>query len=90
MRHDQDAAVDAATVADDVESALLADLLGRVARRFPWRETRALCQVDVTLTYAARGHALTGRALYVPESGAVMKSTASSPACRKRCCSPLA
>ena len=33
MRHDQDAAVAAATVADDARSALLADLLGRVAGR---------------------------------------------------------
>ena len=40
MRHDQDAAVAAATVADDVRSALLADLLGRVAGCFPRRETR--------------------------------------------------
>ena len=78
MRHDQGAAVDAATVADGARSALLADLLGRVAGCFPRRETRqysgtvggvALCQVAVTLTYAtARGHALIGRALYLPET----------------------
>ena len=43
MRHDQDAAVAAATVADDARSALLADLLGRVAGCFPRRETRQCC-----------------------------------------------
>ena len=43
MRHDQDAAVAAATVADDARSALLADLLGRVAGCFPRRETRQSC-----------------------------------------------
>ena len=42
-RHDQDAAVAAATVADDARSALLADLLGRVAECFPRRETRQCC-----------------------------------------------
>ena len=42
-RHDQDAAVAAATVADDARSALLADLLGRVAGCFPRRETRQCC-----------------------------------------------
>src|SRR6266567_2941210 len=77
VRHNQDAAVAAATVADDARSALLADLLGQVAGCFPRRETRqccgtlggvALCQVAVTLTYATgRGHALIGRALYLPE-----------------------
>jgi hypothetical protein len=40
VRHDQDAAVAAATVADEAMSALLADLLGRVAGCFPRRETR--------------------------------------------------
>ena len=80
MRHDQDAAVAAVTVAEDARSALLADLLGRVAGCFPRRETRqccglgtvggiALCQVAVTLTYTTgRGHALIGRALYLPEA----------------------
>jgi hypothetical protein len=49
----------------------------------------ALCQVAVTLTYATgRGHALIGRALYLPEGCAAMRSTASWPACRRRCCSP--
>ena len=43
MRHNQDAAVAAATVAYDAWSALLADLLGRVARCFPRRETRQSC-----------------------------------------------
>ena len=43
LRHDQDAAVAAATVADDARSALLADLLGRVAGCFPRRETRQSC-----------------------------------------------
>ena len=43
MRHDQDAAVAAATVADDACSALLADLLGRVAGCFPRREIRQSC-----------------------------------------------
>ena len=42
MRHNQDAAA-AATVADDARSALLADLLGRVAGCFPRRETRQCC-----------------------------------------------
>ena len=36
-------AVAAATVADDARSALLADLLGQVAGRFPRRETRQSC-----------------------------------------------
>ena len=43
MRHDQDAAVAAGTVADEAWSALLADLLGRVAGCFPRRETRQSC-----------------------------------------------
>ena len=43
MRHDQDAAVAAATVADEARSALLADLLGQVAGCFPRRETRQSC-----------------------------------------------
>ena len=43
MRHNQDAAVAAATVADDARSALLADLLERVAGCFPRRETRQSC-----------------------------------------------
>ena len=43
MRHNQDAAVAAATVADDARSALLADLLGQVSRCFPRRETRQSC-----------------------------------------------
>ena len=43
MRHDQDAAVAAATVADEARSALLADLLGQVAGCFPRRETRQCC-----------------------------------------------
>jgi len=43
VRHDQDAAVAAVTVAEDARSALLADLLGRVAGCFPRRETRQCC-----------------------------------------------
>jgi len=43
VRHDQDAAVAAATVADEARSALLADLLGQVAGCFPRRETRQCC-----------------------------------------------
>ena len=43
MRHDQDAAVAAATVADEARSALLADLMGQVAGCFPRRETRQCC-----------------------------------------------
>jgi SRSO17 transposase len=43
VRHDHDAAVAAATVADDARSALVADLLGRVAGCFPRRETRQSC-----------------------------------------------
>jgi SRSO17 transposase len=43
VEHDHDAAVAAATVADDARSALLADLLGRVAGCFPRRETRQSC-----------------------------------------------
>jgi len=43
VRHNQDAAVVAATVVDEARSALLADLLGRVAGCFPRRETRQSC-----------------------------------------------
>jgi SRSO17 transposase len=43
VRHNQEAAAAAATVADDARSALLADLLGRVAGCFPRRETRQCC-----------------------------------------------
>jgi SRSO17 transposase len=43
VRLDQDAAAAAATVTDDAPSALLADLLGRVAGCFPRRETRQSC-----------------------------------------------
>jgi SRSO17 transposase len=48
VRHDHDAAVAAATVADDARSALLADLLGRVAGCFPRRETRQSCRQMVS------------------------------------------
>src|SRR6266550_1556053 len=48
VRHDQDAAVAAATVADDARSALLADVLGRVAGCFPRRETRQSCRQMVS------------------------------------------
>ena len=41
VRHAQDAAVAAATVADDARSVLLADLLGQGC--FPRRETRQCC-----------------------------------------------
>jgi len=44
VTHDQDAAVAAATVADEVRAALLAGLLGRVAGCFPRRETRQCCR----------------------------------------------
>jgi len=44
VEHDQDAAAAAATVADDVHSGLLDDLLGRVAGCFPRRETRQSCR----------------------------------------------
>jgi SRSO17 transposase len=43
VRHNQDAAAAAVTVADDVHAALLEDLLGRVAGFFPRRETRQSC-----------------------------------------------
>ena len=43
MRHKQDAAFAAATVADEARSALLVDLLGRVAGCFPHWETRQSC-----------------------------------------------
>jgi SRSO17 transposase len=43
VRHDQNAAAAAATVADDARAALLADLLGQVAGCFPRRETRQCC-----------------------------------------------
>jgi len=42
-RDNQDAAVAAATVADEGRSALLADLMGQVAGCFPRRETRQCC-----------------------------------------------
>jgi SRSO17 transposase len=44
VEHDQDAAAAAATVADEVHSGLLDDLLGRVAGCFPRRETRQSCR----------------------------------------------
>jgi SRSO17 transposase len=43
VEHNQDAAVAAATVADEARSALLADLLEQVAGCFPRRETRQCC-----------------------------------------------
>jgi hypothetical protein len=44
----------------------------------------ALCQMAVTLTYASgRGHALIGRALYLPESARLMRSTVTWPGCRR-------
>jgi SRSO17 transposase len=43
VRHDQGEAVAAATAAGDAGSALLADLMGRVAGCFPRRETRQSC-----------------------------------------------
>jgi SRSO17 transposase len=43
VEHNNDAAAVAATVADDVRSALLADLLTEVAGCFPRRETRQAC-----------------------------------------------
>ena len=45
----------------------------------------ALCQMAVTLTYATgRGHALIGRALYLPKGAPPMTNTASRPASRRR------
>src|SRR5438552_11163476 len=43
VRHDHDAAAAVVTVADDVHSGLLEDLLGCVAGCFPRRETRQSC-----------------------------------------------
>jgi SRSO17 transposase len=43
VRHNQDAAVAAVTVADDARSALLPDLPGQVAGCFPRQETRQSC-----------------------------------------------
>jgi hypothetical protein len=48
VRLDQDAAAAAATVTDDAQSALLADLLSRVAGCFPRRETRRSCDQMVS------------------------------------------
>jgi SRSO17 transposase len=48
VRHNQDAAVAAATVADDARSALLVDLLEQVAGCFPRRETRQCCGQTVS------------------------------------------
>jgi len=48
VRHNQDAAAAAATVADEVHSGLLEDLLGRVAGCFPRRETRQSCRQMVS------------------------------------------
>src|SRR5438552_2181085 len=48
VRHDQDAAAAAATVADEARSALLADLLAQVAGCFPRRETRQSCRQMVS------------------------------------------
>ena len=44
VRHDHDAAAAVVTVADDVHSGLLEDLLGCVAGCFPRRETRQSCR----------------------------------------------
>ena len=46
----------------------------------------ALCQVAVTVTYATgRGHALIGRALYLPEGCAADEEhREAAPACRRR------
>ena len=48
MRLDQDAAAAAATVTDEAQSALLADLLAQVAGCFPRRETRQSCRQMVS------------------------------------------
>jgi SRSO17 transposase len=49
----------------------------------------ALCQVAVTLTYATgRGHALIGRALYLPEGCAADEEHRELAGSRRRCCSP--
>ena len=49
----------------------------------------ALCQVAVTLTYATgRGHALIGRALYLPEGCAADEEHRELASVPKRCCSP--
>jgi SRSO17 transposase len=45
----------------------------------------ALCQVAVTLTYATgRGHALIGRALYLPKRAPLTRNTANWLASRRR------
>src|SRR5689334_24111225 len=49
----------------------------------------ALCQVAVTLTYATgRGHALIGRALYLPGGCAADEEHRELAGVRRRCCSP--
>ena len=48
VRHDHDAAAAVVTVADDVHSGLLEDLLGCVAGCFPRRETRQSCRQMVS------------------------------------------
>jgi len=48
VRLDQDAAAAAATVTDEAQSALLADLLAQVAGCFPRRETRQSCRQMVS------------------------------------------
>ena len=49
----------------------------------------ALCQVAVTVTYASgRGHALIGRALYLPEGCAADEEHRELAGSRRRCCSP--
>ena len=48
----------------------------------------ALCQVAVTVTYAtARGHALIGRALYLPETYAADEERRELAGSRRRYCS---
>jgi len=48
VRLDQDAAAAAATVTDEAQSAVLADLLAQVAGCFPRRETRQSCRQMVS------------------------------------------
>jgi hypothetical protein len=64
VKHDQDAAVAAATVADEARSALLAGLLGRVTGCFPWREIRQCCgqMVSGLLMGTGRSQLLVSRA----------------------------
>ena len=83
---DGDAVLIVDETADEKSSA---DAAGAARQYSGTADGIALCQVAVTLTYATgRGHALIGRALYLPEARAADEEHRELAGVPEECCSP--